>query len=103
MTLEDLKNILAATGYPVTYREWPENKVPPMPYICYLSLNSNNFSADAGVYITIKQVQVELYTKEKNIEAEDKVEKALSSFHWEKTENYIDSEKCYQIAYEIEV
>ena len=46
---------------------------------------------------------MELYTKQKDQSSEDKVENALSSFYWDKTEEYIDSERCYQILYEIEV
>lgn len=64
---------------------------------------SNNFVADGAVYYPVLHIQIELYTQLKNPEAEDKVEKALSSLVWEKTETYIDSEACYQILYEIEV
>ena len=38
-----------------------------------------------------------------NIFAEGKVEQALSSFFWQKTEVYIESISLYQIIYEIEV
>ena len=55
------------------------------------------------MYQKINHIQVELYTKLKDPELEDKVEQALSSFFWDKTEEYIDSERCYQILYEIEV
>lgn len=55
------------------------------------------------VYHKIDHIQVELYTKLKDQEAEDRVENALSSLYWDKTEEYIDSERCYQILYEIEV
>lgn len=103
MTLEELENQLKTTGFPVTYRAWPEKKAPPLPFICYLVAYSNNFSADSEVYHKTDHIQVELYTKLKDPEAEGKVEQALSSFFWEKTEEYIDSEKCYQILYEIEV
>ena len=103
MTLEELKDRLETTGFPVAYREWPENAAPPLPFICYLVAYSNNFSADGEVYYPIDRVQVELYTKLKDPEAEDKVEEALSSLFWEKTETYIDTEECYQILYEIEV
>lgn len=103
MTLEEVKQIFETTGYPVTYRQWPEKKAPPMPFICYLVAYSSNFSADGEVYLPVNHIQVELYTKTKNLGAEDKVENALSSLFWEKTETYIDGEKCYQILYEIEV
>lgn len=103
MRLEELKTLLGTTGLPVTYRAWPENDAPPMPYICYLVTYSNNFGADNQVYHKIDHIQVELYTKLKDQEAEDRVENALSSLYWDKTEEYIDSERCYQILYEIEV
>ena len=61
------------------------------------------FGADNAVYYPINHLQIELYTSLKDPETEDKVEKALSSLFWEKSEYYIDSEQCYQIIYEIEV
>lgn len=103
MTLEEFKTVLESTGLPVVYRAWQENEAPPMPYVCYLVTYSNNFVADGVVYVKIDHIQVELYTSLKNPETEEKVENALSSFVWGKTETYIDSEKCYQILYEIEV
>lgn len=103
MTLDQLGNLLESTGLPVTYRKWPDEKAPPLPYLCYLVGYSNNFFADGKVYDKIDHIQIELYTKLKDQQAEDKVEEALSSFCWEKTETYLDSEKCYQILYEIEV
>lgn len=103
MSLSDIKNLLASTGLPVTYRAWPEKEAPPMPYLCYLAAYSNNFGADDRVYHKISHIQVELYTKQKDQEAEDRVEAALSSLYWEKTEEYLDTERCYQILYEIEV
>ena len=69
----------------------------------YQSVYSNNFSADNVVYKKFDHIQIDLYTKLKDPLTEGKVEKALSSFYWEKTEEYIDTEQCYQIIYEIEV
>lgn len=103
MTLSDINTLLETTGFPVTYRAWPVKMAPPLPYICYLVGYSNNFGADNMVYHRINHMQIELYTKLKDPEAEDKVEQALSSLYWEKTETYIDTEECYQILYEIEV
>lgn len=103
MTLKKLKELLETTGYPVTYRAWPEKKAPPLPFVCYLVSYTENVFADSSVYTQVNHVQIELYTQTKDIAAEDKVEKALSSFTWDKTETYIESEKMYQIMYEIEV
>lgn len=103
MTLTELTDLLKSTGIPVTYYAWPENQAPQLPFICYLTPGSNNFAADGLVYYPITQVNVELYTKIKSPETEAKVEEALASIFWDKSETYIDSEKCYQIVYEIEV
>lgn len=103
MTLTELADLLKSTGIPVTYYAWPENQAPQLPFICYLTPGSNNFAADGLVYYPVTQVNVELYTKIKSPETEAKVEEALASIFWDKSETYIDSEKCYQIVYEIEV
>lgn len=103
MTLADVIKMLESSGIPFAYRAWPDKGAPPMPFGCYMVAYSNNFVADGIVYYPVNHVQIELYTKLKDPIAEDKVEKALSSLVWEKTEIYIDSEKCYQILYEIEV
>lgn len=63
----------------MVYRAWPIKGAPELPYICYIVAYSNNFSADGVVYQPIDHVQIELYTKDKNPEAEDRVESALST------------------------
>lgn len=102
-TLENVVKALKETELPVTYRFFPENEAPSLPYICYLTQGSNNFPADGQVYYSVKRIQIELYTKHKQPDIEGKVETVLSPYYWEKTEEYIDSEQCYQILYELEV
>lgn len=103
MSLEQLRELLEGTEFPAAYRAWPIKKAPPMPYLCYLVAYSNNFAADGQVYHPIDHIQVELYTRQKNSSAEEKVETVLSGMYWEKTETYIETEHCFQIVYEIEV
>ena len=103
VTNADIKANLETSGLPVAYKDFPEEEAPQLPYICYRFPYNNNFAADGQVYFAANHVQIELYTKHKDPETEEKVETALSSFFWEKTENYIDSERCYQIIYELEV
>nr|DAV20403.1 MAG TPA: tail component [Caudoviricetes sp.] len=74
-----------------------------MPFLVYQSVYSNNFSADSIVYKKFEHIQIDLYTRFKEPQTEDKVQKALSSFFWEKTEEYDDAERLYRIIYEIEV
>lgn len=104
MTLAELKDLLSTTGLPVTYRLWPVGSAPPLPFICYRVLESRNFAADGVVYQPADLVSVELYTVQKDLVSEAKVEEALhDDFAWEKEETYSDDEKCYIVYYEIEV
>lgn len=103
MNLEEFKNLLETTGIPVAYYAFPEDESPGLPFICFLVSGSNNFAADGIVYKKIDHIQVELYTKNKDIESEEKVEKALSSFYWQKEEIYLKDERCFEVLYELEV
>ncbi len=101
MELDEIRKMLMQTGFPVAYSHF--NKAPTIPFITYTVTGSDNFDADNRVYFPVNRISIELYTDKKDLAAEKKVETALSSFCWEKTEIYIDSEKLYQITYEIEV
>ena len=103
ITLENIKEILETSGLPVAYGFFPEDAAPDLPILVYQSVYSNNFAADNVVYKKFDHIQIDLYTKLKDPATEDKVEKALSSFYWEKSEEYNDTEKTYLIIYEIEV
>lgn len=103
MRIEDLKTILGTVGIPVAYNAFPDEDPQKAPYICYRVLRDNNFVADGQIYVKADVIQIELYTKTKDVELEDKVENALSFCVWSKEEEYIQEEKIYQIVYEIEV
>lgn len=103
MTQKELAALLESTGLPVSYFAFPEDTAPAPPFICYWYQNSNNFSADGLVYYKTDHVAVKLYTATKQPEYESKVEAALSGLFWEKKETYIESEKRFQIVYEMEV
>lgn len=103
MTLQDIKTLLESTGLPVTYRAWPNQQTPTLPWICYLVTGSNNFYADGKIYLAVSVISVELYTALISPTLEQQLEQALQGFCWQKTTTYIDAEKVYQITYEIEV
>lgn len=104
MGLLKLKTYLQSSGMPVTYRAWPEGEAPSLPFICYLANGNNPLFADGGVYHSSQSVRVELYTRLKDPTAEAAVEAALSAYHWKKyPDDYISSEQCYLILYEVEV
>lgn len=101
MRLEELYLILKSTGLPVAYSHFNEIKSPP--YITYLNSYSSNFNADNKVYKKIDNIQIELYTKYKDLEAEKKLEDLLdeNEIVYETTEEWIDSEKLFQRIYEV--
>lgn len=106
MTLLELVNLLKSTGYPVAYSHFvntEHNPAPNPPYICYTLPGTENFNADNKVYHKITDVDIELYTNNKDFEAEKKIEDLLDAndIPWESTEVWIEEEKMYQKIYEV--
>lgn len=101
MKLEELNKLLNTLGYKVAYSHFNEATKPP--FITYLVNGTDNFGADNKVYHKIKNVDIELYTDKKDLEAEKKIEDLLelNDFFWNSNEVYIESEKLYQVTYEI--
>ena len=106
MNLIELKTILEATGFPVAYFKFVETENEPLPqppFIVYLSVFSSNFMADDQVHKEIDNVQIELYTDKKDIDAETKVAEVLkaNSIPFQTTETFIESEGMFQKIYEV--
>lgn len=106
MMLTELKTILEATGYPVAYSHFTpteENPMPSPPFICYLETSSSNIKADNVVYKKIRNVQIELYTKKKDLFAEAKIETVFfdNEIAFETSETFVESEEIFQKIYEV--
>lgn len=98
-----LHNLLKSTGMPVAYHHYVSP--PKLPYLVYLFAYSSNFGADNKVYLEQNNYQVELYTKTKDPGREKLLEDLFDNneIYWEKSETYIESEKMYQVIYEIKI
>ena len=105
MTVKELVTGLESSGLEVAYYQWPEKKAPEPPYLLYYFPNSDDFVADGENYASIEALAVELYTNNKDFEAEAKVEKALKDLGlvYTRSEQYITSEKMYEVLFEPEV
>jgi protein-disulfide isomerase-like protein with CxxC motif len=106
MTLTELHQILKATGFPVAYSHFVESDndpIPDPPFVCYLITYSSNLSADDRVYKQVQNVQIELYTDKKDLEAEAILEGILNDndLPFGTTETYIESEALFQKIYEV--
>lgn len=103
MTYQDLCDLLKMVGIPFAFHHW---KNPPvMPYGVYFDDYSNNFAADGIAYQIIRHFIIELYVRQRDPELEEKIEAVLTGagLFWDKNVTYIDSERFYQIYYEIKV
>ena len=103
MALDEIAERLRFAGLPFTYNQWPPGRSPDLPFICYRFVGSNNLHADGGVYYSGSSVEMELFTNVKDPAVEAMVEQAMIGIHWEKSEDFIESQQCFRILYEIEV
>ena len=106
MTLSELVTILKATGYPVVYSHFnvsENNPMPEPPYITYIFIYSLNMYADNKVYKKINNIQIELYTNKKDLQAEAKLEDLLdlNEITYQTSEIFIESENIFQKIYEM--
>ena len=108
MKLKELhKELESISGFEgkVAYRSFPKKEAPNLPFICYLETGSDNFDADNYAYFKVKEVAIELYSKEKDLASEEAIEKKLDEIGipFDKDETYITSEQCYETIYTVEV
>lgn len=105
MTYKEVAKMVKSMGLPFAYRQFTEDTAQAPPFICYFYSISDDMMADDSNYVGIPQLNIELYTAEKDFEQEAVVEEILkeNGFTYYKEEAFIDSEKMYQIAYEMEV
>ena len=74
-----------------------------MPYILFYENDSDNVFADNHNYYDVLNVVCELYTDEKDIELETKLQKLFydTEIEYNSTETFIDSENMYMKAYDV--
>jgi len=99
--LINLKEFLEQTGLPVVYHHW--ESPPDPPYIVYVFTDSENFGADDRVYARGDDYDVELYSDKKDPVTEKILEDLFDEYDifYEKSEVWIESERMYEVIYEI--
>lgn len=105
MTYEEIAAMVQEIGLPFAHHHFAEGESPPPPFLLFLSPGEETFSADDVAYFSFKQLDVELYTDRKQPELEERVEEVLTrhEIYYTKTESYIESERLYEVLYEMEV
>lgn len=106
MTYDEIYEALnSLDDIPVTYYAYPTGSVPPLPFMVYYYPADNDDPADNTNYGRIRQLNVELYTENKDFATEARVESLLSSMGlvFTRAEQYISSDEMYEVLYESEV
>lgn len=103
--MDRLIKILKEIDFQFAYHHFAEGKDLKPPFICYHFPSSNNFSADNIAYYKKTGVQIELYTRKKDIKAEEKVEKVIdeNNIFYNKSNAYIDTEDLFYTVYNFEM
>lgn len=98
--------MIAGIGLPYAYDHFTKKESPGHPpFICFIYPESDNVFADDRVYQKVKQLRVELYTDEKDLDLEEAVENALDAAElcYESNETYLNSEKMYMVTWDMDV
>lgn len=103
MTLTELAQKLLSLGYPVAYSHFKSEQTPP--FICYLVIDSDTFTADDTVTDEFTYVDIELYTPTKNLVAEQKIKDMLkvNELPWTFDEIFIKEEGVFKCTFSIQI
>lgn len=107
MTYDEIAKILNSIygAEKCAYYQWPEKEAPELPYLLFYYPTTNDEYADNKNHVRISELNVELYTRTKDFEAELTVEKVLDEHKipYGKSEQFIKQENMYEVLYESEV
>lgn len=102
---EQIEDMLGRLEIPFAYHHFEKEDAVNPPFICWLSPGTDNFSADGKAYHRSDELDIELYTDDRDFGLERRLEQLLDEqgIFWDKTELYIESENMFEILYEMEV
>lgn len=108
MTYEQVASMIASVGLPSAYDHFDKddaNRPSGPPFICFLYPQNNDFAADDHNYIHVEQLQIELYTDNKDFDHETAIEDVLNAndLPFDKDCTYLDDERMYMTTYTTEV
>lgn len=105
MTYQEVATMVESIGLPYAYYQFPEGTGQAPPFVVFFYSQTDDQYADNSNYQRIVVLNIELYTSEKDFETEAVVENVFSDngLSYYKESSYIDSEKMWQTAYEMEV
>lgn len=105
MTLTEFHTLLTTTGLPVAYQAFPADQCAEMPFLVYQETGSNNFGADNIVWHSARHIQIDLLSRERNLDLETTLETVLNNagIFWERVPEFDSGEDYYRVTYEVEI
>ena len=105
ITREALSTFIEGLGLPCAYYQFDNDTPQVPPFICWILSENSDVMADDENYVDKELLSIELYTVIRDFDLEKTVEGKLKAagFTYGKEAAYIQSERMYQIAYEMEV
>lgn len=104
MTYEQIATMIESMGLPYVYHAFPINGAPSLPYIVFNYPNRDDFGADNMNYVHIDNIDIELYTENKDFTLESSIESVLeqNGLFYSKSVMYLQTEHMYEILYEVQ-
>lgn len=105
MTTAEVASMIGSIGLDYAYYQFPEASGQAPPFILFYFPDDNDFIADGCNYVKKCRLIIELYTDNKDFEMESTVEAVLSANNlvYSREEQYIDTERMYEVLYSTEV
>lgn len=105
MTRQEIATMIAGIGLPYAYYQFPEGTGQKLPYIVFYYSNTADMYADQTNYQNIEQLNIELYTEEKDFSKDAAIESTLvaNGLTYYKESNYISDERMWQTSFEMDV
>ena len=105
MKPSEIVKMLEETGFPVVYYSYPDAVNLPVPFIVYRIQSYADEDADNVNWTQIGNVEIGLYTKDKDFDSESKLEDVLTAhdLYFDKSESYLENEELFGVLYEVEI
>lgn len=99
MRMIDVYNRLLTLGIPVAYRRFKSK--PSLPFVCYYVSGEDIYGSDFENLILSQDINIELYTDEKDTDLEEKINDLFHDFELNKSEMYIADEDLFEVMYSL--
>lgn len=100
-----IEDLAEALNCDYAYYKFDKENATNPPFIIYRYDDSDDFSADNTNYVGVRELIIEFYSDNKDFAKEKIIEDLLKEHEipFERSEVWIDSEKMYEISYNMEV